>query len=197
MASAGDQHRLAERVLRWPGRRGWPMALAALIGLAVTGRGLRRVVVARRLAGGGGPSSAVARFDAYASCMRRHGIRDFPDPTISPGGGVAFQINGGPGSDLGRANPRFAAAGKACRGLLPGGGTAPAPLSAQKNRRRGDVGLAACARTASRASLTRTAKARSTAAGSTRTRPRSRPRATRASPCSRRVRTPVVPGGAS
>ena len=64
--------------------------------------------------------------------MRSHGIPDFPDPTTSPGGGVSFQINGGPGSDLDHNDPRFKAADKACRGLLPGGGQAPAPLSAQK-----------------------------------------------------------------
>jgi hypothetical protein len=68
---------------------------------------------------------------AYTRCMRSHGVLDFPDPTLSPGGGVAFQIDGGPGSDLGRHNPRFEAAGQACRSLLPGGGQAP-PLSAHK-----------------------------------------------------------------
>jgi hypothetical protein len=54
--------------------------------------------------------------------MRAHGISDFPDPTASPGGGAAIQINGGPGSDLDRNNPSFEAAGQACQSLLPGGG---------------------------------------------------------------------------
>jgi hypothetical protein len=61
--------------------------------------------------------------------MRSHGIRDFPDPM--PGGGVAFQINAGPGSDLNPSSPRFEAADQACRSLLPGGKEAPPP-SAQK-----------------------------------------------------------------
>jgi hypothetical protein len=54
--------------------------------------------------------------------MRSHGISDFPDPTTSPGGGVGIQIHGGPGSDLGRNNPRFRAANQTCRSLQPGSG---------------------------------------------------------------------------
>ena len=76
--------------------------------------------------------------------MRSHGIPDFPDPTTSPGGGVSFQINGGPGSDLNHNDPRFMAAEKACRGLLPGGGQAQAPLSAQ--RIAAEVSWARCMR---------------------------------------------------
>ena len=86
----------------------------------------------------------LAKFEAYATCMRGHGIPDFPDPTTSPGGGVSFQINGGPGSDLDHNNPRFIAADKACRDLLPGAGQAPAPLSAQ--RIAAEVSWARCMR---------------------------------------------------
>ncbi len=68
---------------------------------------------------------------AYAQCMRRHGISDFPDPTPGPGGGVTFQINGRPGSDLDDNNPGFKAAGRSCRSLWPGG-RPPPPPSAQK-----------------------------------------------------------------
>jgi len=76
-------------------------------------------------------SRAMAQALAYARCMRSHGVPDFPDPTPGPGGGFAFQINGGPGSDLDRNDPRREAADAACRSLLPGGEQAPAP-SAQK-----------------------------------------------------------------
>jgi hypothetical protein len=59
--------------------------------------------------------------------MRSHGIHDFPDPTTSPGGGVAIETHGGPGSDLDHDNPRYQAANRACQMLLPAGsqGTTP------------------------------------------------------------------------
>jgi hypothetical protein len=77
-----------------------------------------------------GSGSSKAQALAYSRCMRSHGVSDFPDPTTPAGGGVAFQINGGPGSDLNQSNPTFKAASQACRGLLPGGqqpATAPSP----------------------------------------------------------------------
>jgi len=80
---------------------------------------------------------------AYAHCMRSHGARDFPDPIPSPGGGVAFQINGGPGSDLNHNNPKFTVAEEACHSLLPGEGQ-PSPVPAQKIA--ADVKWALCMR---------------------------------------------------
>jgi hypothetical protein len=83
--------------------------------------------------GAGGSSSGVlAKFDAYARCMRSHGIPDFPDPTTSPGGGVGIQVNGGPGSDLNKHNPMFEAANQACRSLEPGGTSETPQQSSQK-----------------------------------------------------------------
>jgi len=76
-------------------------------------------------------SSRMAQAVAYARCMRSHGVPDFPDPTSAPGGGIAFQIDGGPSSDLNHNNPRFIAADGACQSLLPGQGQ-PKPLPAQK-----------------------------------------------------------------
>ena len=75
------------------------------------------------------PDRTKAQFVAYAHCMRSHGVSDFPDPTTPPGGGVAFSIHGGPGSDLNRNNPTFKAANQACRTLLPGGQQAPTQSS--------------------------------------------------------------------
>ncbi|MGO9973925.1 MAG: hypothetical protein ACLP01_14205 [Solirubrobacteraceae bacterium] len=80
-------------------------------------------------AAGSSSGTAMTQALAYTRCMRRHGVSDFPDPTTPRGGGVAFQIHGGPGSDLNRDNPTFKAANQACRGLLPGGGQ-PASLPA-------------------------------------------------------------------
>ncbi len=62
---------------------------------------------------------------AFSACMRKHGLKDFPDPTFS-GGGVEMRLRGGPGSDLNPNSPLFQAAQEACQGNLPGkfgGGT--------------------------------------------------------------------------
>jgi hypothetical protein len=77
----------------------------------------------------GGSGSTKARFVAYASCMRSHGISDFPDPTTPPGGGISFSIQGGPGSDLSPTNPIFKQANQGCRALLPSGQQAPTQTS--------------------------------------------------------------------
>jgi hypothetical protein len=148
MASASDHEEHAEHVPRGPGRRRsrpikWTAALPALFALAVLAAGCGGSK-SPGVAAGDGSSSVLAKFEAYSTCMRSHGIPDFPDPTTSPGGGVSFQINGGPGSDLDHNNPRFIAADKACRGLLPGAGQAPAPLSAQ--RIAAEVSWARCMR---------------------------------------------------
>jgi hypothetical protein len=50
---------------------------------------------------------------AFATCMRAHGVRDFPDPTFSNGSPFP------PGID--RSSPRFAAAKRACAGGVTAG----------------------------------------------------------------------------
>jgi hypothetical protein len=49
-------------------------------------------------------------------CMRAHGITDFPDPTVQPGGEIGITIRAGPGSDLDPRSPVFQAAQRACGG---------------------------------------------------------------------------------
>jgi hypothetical protein len=110
---------------RWSSRVRSSAAMATLLGLAVFAAGCGDAP------GRGGPGP-MAQFVDYATCMRSHGIQDFPDPVTSPGGGVAFQIDGGPGSDLNRNNPTFKAAEQACQSLLPGAGRVPGPVSPQK-----------------------------------------------------------------
>jgi hypothetical protein len=107
----------------------WIAAIAAVLALA----GLAAGCGGSNKPGAAGSTGGVyARFVAYARCMRSHGIPDFPDPSPSPGGGVAFQMNGGAGSDLDKRNPRFVTAEQDCRALLPGAGQSPPPLSPQK-----------------------------------------------------------------
>jgi hypothetical protein len=52
---------------------------------------------------------------AYARCMRAHGLANFPDPDASGN----LRLNGQPGSDLDRNNPRFRAADRARKSLVP------------------------------------------------------------------------------
>jgi hypothetical protein len=57
---------------------------------------------------------------AFSACMRKHGVKDFPDPTFS-GGGVNIGIHVGSGSsDLNPNSPVFQKAQQACGSLLPG-----------------------------------------------------------------------------
>jgi hypothetical protein len=77
-----------------------------------------------------GSGSTKAQLVAYARCMRSHGVSDFPDPTTVPGGGFAFQMNAGRGSDLNHNDPTFTAANQACRALEPGGQRSMPPPSA-------------------------------------------------------------------
>ena len=135
-----------ERVPVGPGRAGsLPVertAAAVMLGLAILAAGC---------GGSNNPGAAGSGLGRWprgprtARCMRSHGVPDFPDPTASPGGGVVFQVNGGPGSDLDHNNPTFQAADQECRSLLPGGGQAPPP-SAQAGRGGGLGPLHALAR---------------------------------------------------
>src|ERR1700678_3156851 len=100
MASTSDHEEHAEQGSRDPGWRrslpiNWTAALAALVTLAVLAAGCGGSKPPGA-AGDGGSSTVLAKFDAYARCMRGHGVPDFPDPSTSPGGGVSFQIDGGP-----------------------------------------------------------------------------------------------------
>jgi hypothetical protein len=71
----------------------------------------------------------------YASCMRTHGVTDFPDPRTRGTGSVALSI---PDS------PAATAAMKACRQLLSGGG---APSASEQARRLASLlKYAACMR---------------------------------------------------
>lgn len=56
---------------------------------------------------------------AFSACMRKHGLKDFPDPTFT-GGGVSLRLRGGPGSDLDPQSPLFQKAQSSCQKLIPG-----------------------------------------------------------------------------
>jgi hypothetical protein len=78
-----------------------------------------RSVCDKLLPNGGQPTQAqIAQRQkqmlAFSSCMRAHGLKDFPDPS-----NVGLQIQSRPGSDLSPDNPTFQKAQQACQGNLP------------------------------------------------------------------------------
>lgn len=133
MRGAPDHASRAERagtLVRRPSRSRSPSAVKT----AALAASLLITVFAAGCGSSNGPGAsggAMAQDLAYAHCMRSHGVHDFPDPTAVPGGGVAFQINAGPGSDLNHDNPRFQDANRACQSLNPGGSRPPAASTQQ------------------------------------------------------------------
>ncbi len=74
------------------------------------------------------PKPAAAAGDsglAFASCMRSHGVPNFPDP--SPGGGIHISSSSG----INPFSPAFKGAQSQCAKLLPGGGPGHGPPSEQ------------------------------------------------------------------
>lgn len=74
---------------------------------------------------GAGSASPGSQAVAYSSCMRAHGVPNFPDPKVSTNGNevkVAIGVNP---SITG--NPQFKSAQQACGKLLPGGGPGSGP----------------------------------------------------------------------
>ena len=63
----------------------------------------------------------------FASCMRSHGVSDFPDPKIQTGpyGGVAFSVDFG-GTGIDPNSPAFQAAQKDCGPIIGAPKIAPA-----------------------------------------------------------------------
>jgi hypothetical protein len=60
--------------------------------------------------------SAVQKALAYASCMRSHGVTNFPDPNAN--GGFMIGANNG----LNPGSPQYQHAQQACQKYLPGAG---------------------------------------------------------------------------
>ena len=65
----------------------------------------------------GATSSPLGRLVAYSQCMRSNGVANFPDPQADGGGNFKLTIR----RDAEANNPRFQAASRACKHLLPAG----------------------------------------------------------------------------
>jgi hypothetical protein len=66
---------------------------------------------------------------AYSTCMRAHGVANFPDPSSSGN----LLLRAGPGTGIDPSSPTFQSAEQACHSKLPNGGT-PQPLSESRKR---------------------------------------------------------------
>lgn len=105
-------------------------ALAALAGLAVlvsacgavsADSGVARTPATSATPGRSGAASSpgagrASKAEAYAQCMRAHGVPDFPDPVNGH-----ITINSAPGSALDPGSPQFREASQACEALAPSG----------------------------------------------------------------------------
>jgi hypothetical protein len=81
--------------------------------------------------GGGSPANDVAQPTgavAFASCMRSHGVPNWPDPNSS---GV-FDKSKLSSRQLGASSSRVQAAQGVCQHLLPNGGSGPSPAQVQQ-----------------------------------------------------------------
>jgi hypothetical protein len=107
--------------------RGYRLTFGTENGIDVSSPGFKNAQKAckKLLPGGGTPSRQEQERQLrealeYARCMRSHGMPDYPDPTVSGDGGIV--VGGGPKSSADPDSPRFNAAEKASRRLLPGAG---------------------------------------------------------------------------
>jgi hypothetical protein len=88
--------------------------------------------------------SAVSQAFKFATCMRNHGVTNFPDPQVSNNGTqqkIAIQA-------VGPDNPAFKSAAKACQGILPAPSKADiaAQAAAVRTRTQDLLSFARCMR---------------------------------------------------
>ena len=145
MTNASNDEDHAEHLPGRPSRRRslpikWMVAITALLGVGVlaAGCGGSSDPGATGSASGSSSGGQAAQGVAYTTCMRSHGVSNFPDPTLGPGGGLTFQ------GSFDQNSPTYQAAAQACRSLKPGGSQAPM-VSAQ--RLAAEVKWAQCLRT--------------------------------------------------
>ena len=75
---------------------------------------------------GNGGSTKFSAGVRFSSCMRSHGVPNFPDP--GPGGGIQLDSSSG----IDPQSPAFQSAQRTCAKLLPGGGPPRGPVSAAR-----------------------------------------------------------------
>ncbi|MGO9792908.1 MAG: hypothetical protein ACLP8S_26335 [Solirubrobacteraceae bacterium] len=117
------------------------LAAAVLVagcgGSSSSGRGVAHVGTTDNTAKSGTASSTKSNPLAFAECMRKHGLPDFPDPT----GSGQLQLPDG----LTTSSPAYQAAAKHC-GSLIGGETAPKAITQTPQMQATALKLAQCIR---------------------------------------------------
>jgi hypothetical protein len=86
-----------------------------------------------------GDAKATNKNQTYSSCMRSHGLPNFPDPNAE--GGVAIDASSG----LDPESATFKAAAKACQKLAPNEGKPPSPAE-QAKAQEAALAFSACMR---------------------------------------------------
>ena len=107
--------------------------MAARTAISITAAVALTALLAAACGGSSKPPAASAQQNgpvAFASCMRSHGVPNWPDPNSS---GV-FDKSKLTSQQLGASGSRVQAAQTACRHLLPNGGNAPSPAQVQQMR---------------------------------------------------------------
>jgi hypothetical protein len=120
-----------------------PTGAFATIALLVAGCGASPSPGPANTAQAGSPRDIASKAFQYAACMRSNGVSNFPDPKVSIGPGHASV-----GMIVSRSvvsSPRFQAAQKACRGIMPD--PSPAQIAQQqRHEEQGKLAFARCMR---------------------------------------------------
>ncbi|HTX01124.1 MAG TPA: hypothetical protein VMD59_20240 [Acidimicrobiales bacterium] len=100
------------------------------LGLAACGGGSPS---ATKVATGSATGASSEHALEFASCVRSHGVPNFPDSAVQINGDtVEFHLTKGSGFDP--SSPQFQSASNACRKYLPAGAAGGAPSSAHTNQ---------------------------------------------------------------
>lgn len=106
---------------RGPGRpRGTALLAAVLTGAAVLIAACSGAPAGHSASQSSPGKPPAARALEFASCMRSHGVPNFPDPNSN--GGFSGTSNQGGGGAVDPNSPQYQAAQRTCQKLLPGGG---------------------------------------------------------------------------
>jgi hypothetical protein len=121
-------------------RKLWPLGAIALAALISACGSSAPAATGSRSSDGGSSPAGHEKAVKFAACMRRNGVRQFPDPSASGRLTIDAVANG---SSLDTSTPAFNQAISACKSLEPAGFTGTARSSQQQ---QGALKFAQCIR---------------------------------------------------